>query len=107
MQKNKVNKTIIKYNIENPIDEYIGAFSIGNFFSGRYISDNGKVFDEKSLSVEINGISTEALIYFAEEIAIEFNQETVLLKDLNNNKIFLVDKTRNGNNDLSNINEGM
>jgi len=103
--KTKVNKVITKYNDDNTVDEYIGAFSIGSFFSGRYIGDNGKIFDEKSLSIEINGISTKALFYFAEEIAKEFDQETVLVKDLNANKIFLVDKNREGSYDLSTVNK--
>lgn len=97
--KSKLNKVINKFNkIENKklgkddVDDYIGAFSIGNFFSGRYIGDNNKVFDEKSLSIEINGISTKGLIYVAEEIAREFNQETVLVKDFNKNKNFLVNQ---------------
>jgi hypothetical protein len=102
--KSKVNNVINKYNDEN-VEEYIGAFSIGNFFSGRYIGDSGKMFDEKSLSVEINGISTKALFYFAEEIAKEFEQETVLVKDLNADKIFLVDKDRDGSYDLTTVNK--
>jgi hypothetical protein len=87
------------------IDDYIGAFSIGNFFSGRYIGDNGKVFDESSLSIEINGISSKGLIYLAEEIAREFNQETVLVKDLNSNKIFLVNQIKGDDYSLDKINK--
>lgn len=88
-----------------PVNDVIGAFSIGKFFKGRYISDNGDVFDEKSTSIEINGISTEALMYIAEEICLEFNQETVLVKDLNKNKIYLMDSKKNGSYDLKNINK--
>lgn len=108
--KSKLTKIIGKFNNidktigDEKIDDVIGAFSIGNFFSGRYIGDNGKVFDEKSLSIEINGISSKGLIYVAEEIAINFNQEAVLVKDFNKNKIYLVDKDKNGSYDLTNIN---
>lgn len=73
----------------NIIDDYIGAFSIGNFFKGRYIGDDGKVYNEKSISIEINGISSIGLYKFGEIIASEFEKETVLVKDFNNNKIFL------------------
>jgi hypothetical protein len=86
------------------IEDYIGAFSIGNFFSGRYLDDKGKVYDEKSLSIEVNGISSKGLIFLAEEIAREFKQETVLVKDLNLNKIFLVDQSISNDYDLSKIN---
>ncbi len=94
--KSKLTKVINKFNQDDKrvgdidVEDHIGAFSIGNFFYGRYFSDNKKVFDENSLSIEINGISSEGLIYLGEEIAMEFEQEKVLVKDLNKNKIFLV-----------------
>lgn len=69
----------------------VGSFSIGNFFSGRYIDDHNNVYNENSTSIELNGITSDALFVIAEEIANEFYQETVLVKDLNKNKIFLVD----------------
>jgi len=87
------------------VDDYIGAFSIGNFFSGRYIGDNKKVFNESSLTIEINGISSKGLIYLAEEIAREFNQETVLVNDLNQNKIFLVNQLKGEYYELTGINK--
>jgi len=86
------DKTIDK----EAINDKIGAFSIGNFFLGRYIDDAGNLFDEKSMSLEINGITSNALIYLAEEIAKNFEQETVLVKDLNKNKIYLVDSDKSG-----------
>ena len=109
--KSKLNKIIKKFNLDDKklgddiIDDYIGAFSIGNFFSGRYIGDNNKIFDEKSLSIEVNGISSKGLIYLAEEIAREFNQETVLVKDLNINKIFLVNQLKGDNYNLDSLNK--
>lgn len=102
---NSFNSTENKKSGEKSVEDYIGAFSIGNFFHGRYIGDNGKVFDEKSLSIEINGISSDGLIYLGEEIAKEFNQETVLVKDLNKNKIFLVDSNKEGNYDENTVNK--
>lgn len=89
--KSKITKAIDKVNKSVDEDEFIGAFSIGNFFKGRYISDKGQVFDETSVSIEINGISSKVLIKLAEEIAREFVQETVLVKDLNAQKVYLVD----------------
>ena len=49
------------------------------------------MYNDKSLSVEINGISSRNLLSFAELLAKEFKQETVLVKDLNLNKIYLAD----------------
>ncbi len=82
---NKLNKGIKKS------EERIGAYSVGNFFKGKYVGDNGEMYNDKSLSVEINGISSRNLLSFAELLAKEFMQETVLVKDLNLNKIYLAD----------------
>ena len=110
--KKKINNIIKRFNEYikkevggKKIEDYIGAFSIGNFFNGRYVGDNEKVFDKNSLSIEINGISSESLIFLAEEVAQEFIQETVLVKDLNSNKIFLVDQDKTGSYDLSMVNK--
>lgn len=112
LAKNKINTVIKNFN-DTPkkslggenVDDYIGAFSIGNFFSGRYIGDNNKVFDENSISIEVNGLSSKGLIYLAEKIAQEFHQETVLVKDLNVNKIFLVDQIEGDDYNLDSINQ--
>jgi len=97
--KSKLKSLINKFNLSNDqklasdnIDDYIGAFSTGHFFLGRYIGDTNKVFNEKSLSIEVNGISPKGLIYLAEQMAKEFNQETVLIKELKANKIFLANQ---------------
>jgi len=89
----KIDKTVSGFNKENKHDDFIGAFSVGNFFKGKYVGDNERVYNDRSLAIEINGISSEGLKEFAENIANEFMQETVLVKDLNLNKIYLV----NGN----------
>lgn len=68
----------------------LAAWTVGKFLSGRYTAKNGKVFDENSLSVEIIGIDSTELIKIAEELCIAFLQESVLVKDFSNNKIFLV-----------------
>ncbi len=109
--KSKLAKLVGKFNKADKtlggdeVSDYIGAFSIGNFFSGRYVGDDGNTFNEKSISIEINGISSKGLIYLAEEIAREFNQESVLVKDLNKNKIFLVNQDVGSDYDVSNLNK--
>ena len=78
-------------------DETIGAYSIGNAFKGRYVGDNGGEYNERSMTIEINGLSSEALLYLGEMIARAFHQETVLIKDLNKNKIYLANGLTNNN----------
>lgn len=78
----KVDKISQKHNL--------AAWTVGKFLSGRYTAKNGKVFDEKSLSVEIIGIDSDELIQIAEELCVEFIQESVLVKDYSTNRIFLV-----------------
>ena len=94
MKNKKLTKLIDRHNKENIENYFIGAFSIGKFFNGRYIADNGKIYDEKSTSVEINGVPSEVLLILGTEIANEFKQETVLIKDLNKNKFYLADDKR-------------
>lgn len=64
------------------------AFYVGNFFRGRYVGDNDKVYDEKSISIEINGLSSKSLLSLAEMICKDFVQKTVLVNDLNTDRIF-------------------
>ena len=49
------------------------------------------MYNERSLAVEINGLSSGSLLKVAEMSAQEFMQETVLVKDLNKNKIYVAD----------------
>ncbi len=97
IKKNKKLANLIqKHNKEHgDIEDYfIGAFSVGNFFKGRYIGDNGKVYNEKSTSIEIAGVPSEVLLLLGIEVTIEFKQETVLIKDYNKDKFYLADRKR-------------
>ena len=76
--------------------EHIVAYSVGRSFTGKYVGDNGEMYDEKSLSVEVNGLSGRSLLRLAEMLADAFVQETVLVKDLNTGKIYLVDPIPSG-----------
>lgn len=81
------HKIINKFNKYN--SEYIGAYSVGKAFKGKYVGDNGEEYDERSTTIEINGLSSDGLLRLAEMIARIFHQETVLVKDFNNMKIYL------------------
>ena len=85
--KNRIaNKYLDGHFKDNP---YAG-WTIGNFYKGRYTSDAGKKMDEKSTTIELLGIESEELVDIATDICKTFGQETVLLKDYNKNKIFVV-----------------
>ena len=85
--------------------ETVSNYSIGNAFRGRYVDDEGNVFDENSTSVEIDGLSSDGLLRLAETIARVFRQETVLVKDFNTMKFYLADGHRRKESpDFSNIN---
>ena len=100
------HKIVNKFNKYNETDEYIGSYSIGNAFKGRYVGDNGEQFDERSTTIEIGGLSTKGLLRLAEMIAKVFHQETVLVKDMNNFKFYLANSTRaKGDPDFSDINK--
>ena len=73
--------------------ESISEYSVGNFFRGGYIDDKGKKYNEKSICLEVKGVSTKTLFKLSEMICEELKQETVLVKDLNTNKIFTADTT--------------
>ena len=93
--KNRVKNDSIIRNVMNKLNdkggEYIGAYSVGNYFKGRYVGDNGEMYNERSLAIEINGLSSESLLKVAEMIAQKCMQKTVLVKDLNKNKIYTAD----------------
>jgi hypothetical protein len=63
----------------------------GHAFRGKYLAQNGKLYDEKSYTVVINGISSRDLLRIAEQLSAAFDQEAVLVKDMNKNKIYLVE----------------
>lgn len=65
------------------------AYSVGNFFRGKYFDKiTGKTYDEKSLSVEIIGISSQILMKIAEIILNDFEKKEALLKEYDTGRIF-------------------
>lgn len=88
----KVNNLVQSWNKEfgEQPNMYLGALTVGNNFKGKYQSGD-RIYNDKSTSIELGGVPSEMLLLFAIEICKEFKQETVLVKDFNTNKIFLVD----------------
>lgn len=72
-----------------------GGMTIGRFFRGVYKSRSGERFDENSLSVEVLYIDSKTLENIATDLAKEFNQETVLVKDYNTGEMYFADKKEN------------
>ena len=85
-----VNKKTTKLLEEN---DDVFAWSIGNFFKGRYKDRNGKVFDETSISIQILGIDSKTLCKVAEGICDTFRQECVMVLDFDGNKVYFIDST--------------
>jgi hypothetical protein len=86
------NRFFYSSKIQNVMKKHddVYAFTIGRFLKGQYKSKDGRIFNENSLSVEIVGISSKTLISISENICKEFEQECVLVKDYNDNQIYLV-----------------
>ena len=90
--KKKVSKVMKKH-------DKVYGFTIGKFVKGRYKAKDGSIYDENSTSVEIIGIDSDTLLSVAEDIAAEFNQETVLVKDYQQDKIYLADSNKDSDDD--------
>lgn len=73
-------------------NELIG-WTVGNYLNGRYKAKNGVFYGEKSLSLEIIGVSTDTLIKIAEQLCVVFKQESVLVKDYSTGRVLFVDAT--------------
>jgi hypothetical protein len=66
------------------------GFTLGKNFRGAYKSKNGLTFNEKSFTIDIAGIDSDALILIASEICREFKQEAVMVRDFNRSKVLFV-----------------
>ena len=68
------------------------GYTVGRNFRGAYKSKNGITFNEKSFTIDIAGIDSDALVLIASEICREFKQETVMVRDFNKNKVLFVNE---------------
>ena len=73
------------------------GWAVGNFLHGLHFSKNGKAYSDESLSVEITGISDDALLETGEELCRAFNHDDVLIKLYSDRYRFvLCDSTESG-----------
>lgn len=75
-------------------DEKVGGWTIGRFLRGRYVGKNGQVFDENSFSIEIVGVDFKTLLDIAEDLCKSFDQETVLVKTYNPQRVLFVNSEK-------------
>jgi hypothetical protein len=69
------------------------AVNFGNYFRGHYTTDDGRVFSERSLAVEVLFVDSAGMERLATELARAFNQQVVLVKDSNTGKMYFADQT--------------
>ena len=81
-----VSKQINKA-VTDAIPRDIGI-SLGNFFVGRYIDQDGNVFDEKSISIDIKNVTSEELKNLSHAICKQFDQNSVIVEDKNLNEAY-------------------
>ena len=62
----------------DPRKELIGAYAIGHYFKVHYSADS-KEFSEQSLCIEVDGLSTQPLLYLGAFACRVFGQQLVLI----------------------------
>ena len=71
------------------------TYRVGNFFKGKFVGNNGEEYNERSVSVVINGISSLKLLRLAESLLPESERNpNVLVKDFNSRKIYELNSTK-------------
>ena len=86
--RSKSRKTLDSFWKKNEIN----AWTAGRGFRGIYTGKNGKIFDEKSIVINIVGQKFRKVVKVAKEICEEFNQECVMVKDCETKQVYFIDK---------------
>ena len=76
----------------NNVANNLVGWTIGHHQEGRYKAKNGKIFGEKSLSVEVIGVSFDTLIKIAEELCRAFLQESVVCKSWSSGDVLFINR---------------
>lgn len=89
----KFNTVKNRFSVKSMLDTIrkknnVYAWTIGKYLSGVYTGNNGKTFDENSISISMIGVSRDQLFKIADEICREFKQESVLVQDNKTNQIY-------------------
>jgi len=83
----KINKVALN-------NKEVGGWTIGRYLRGRYVN-NGQVYDENSISVELLFVTKQVLIDVAKELCREFNQQEVIVKSYSDNEILFINSNMN------------
>lgn len=92
-ENNKVNKLREKWHQEFAIlDEMpLKDFEIAHSFKGFYRDENGLLYNQKSLTFDFKNLPTELLFVFALKLCKTCHQQTLLIIDMNTNKIYILE----------------
>ena len=74
-------------------EDFIGTHSLGHFFKGKYVGENGEIFNNESLALKIKGLSSKELLRLGEKLANDLVHHAVIIKDLNTNKIYIAESS--------------
>lgn len=90
---NKTNNAIKKWRQSIVLKSlYVGGYTIGKNFIGEYTDINNEInFNKNSVTIELGGIPTEMLFIFGSELCKIYKQPSLLVKDFNTNKNYLID----------------
>ena len=64
------------------------AWTVGHSLHGVYTGEDGRTFDENSISLDIVGVTRDQLFKIAERVCGDFKQESVLIKDYETNQVY-------------------
>lgn len=93
-----VDSTIDSFALQKELDGI--GYTIGKGFTGKYVNPATKqVYNENSLTIDLAGLTSAQLEELASDIAHNFSQTSVLLRDFNNNSTFFVDGSEVGSNE--------
>lgn len=71
------------------------AWTVGRYLVGVYTGNNGKTFNENSISISMIGVTRDQLFKIADDVCKEFDQESVLVQDNKTNQIYFVEHESN------------
>ena len=66
------------------------AWTVGRYLRGVYTGENGKTFNENSITIDVLGVDRKTLFALAEEIKNVFAQESVLVEDRSTKQFYFV-----------------
>lgn len=65
------------------------TYIIGNHFKGQYAAATGEIYNEKSITIGVDGLSSRELATLVEYLSKRLPHKSLLIKDFSNNKIFI------------------